>query len=367
MDFDRTLARAYDGARLSLPEISTLLQPPSGSAQRELFDAAYRLKCEIFGKFVNLRGLIEFSNVCTCDCLYCGIRRSNGKVSRYTMSMEEILRAAGSSGEFGYGSVVLQSGERSDAAFVDFVTEVLERIRRLPFRLGITLSCGEQSMETLLRWREAGAKRYLMRIESSSEAIFRAIHPVETSFARRRDALTRLRRAGYVTGSGVMIGLPGQSVDDLARDIDFFREADLDMIGMGPFIPQEDTPLGQRFPDPPGAADRRLESSLRMIAVTRLVLRDVNIASSTALQAIDPENGRQRGILAGANVLMPNTGDVSRRRDYQLYDGKPSLDENSREIRAGLIASLAAIGESPRFDDPGEPVHFLRRMRDEGL
>ena len=356
------LKKAVDGAFLTTAEIAILLSPPDEAAERELFLAARNLKRELFGDLVNLRGLIEFSNICTRDCLYCGIRKSNSKVSRYFMSADEIVNSAALAGEFGYGSVVLQSGERSDRNFAGQVEEILYRISGLPYDLGITLSCGEQSAEVYRRWREAGAKRYLLRIESSSEKIFQAIHPAGTSFSERKAALERLKDAGYQTGSGVMIGLPGQSIQDLAEDIGFFRQMDLDMIGMGPFIPQEDTPLGEKFPDEAGMAERRLVLSLRMIAVTRLVLRDVNIAATTALQAIDPAKGRERGICAGANVIMPNVGDTAFRKDYQLYNGKPALDENAENIRTQLVDSLAEIGERPRFNEDGDPLHYFKRV-----
>lgn len=361
MDFYRILEKAAaDGGNLSVAEIARLLDVPDGKAEKALFDAAYKLKCSVCGQVVNLRGLIEFSNICTRDCLYCGIRKSNSKPRRYTMSIGEIVQAANLAGEYGYGSVVLQSGERSDDDFVEFVEKAVQEIRKLPWDLGITLSCGEESLETYRRWRRAGATRYLLRIESSSEKIFSAIHPAAASYAERKAALLRLQEADFQTGSGVMIGLPDQEITDLAEDVDFFREMDLDMIGMGPFIPQEDTPMGGK-PEAPEISRKRLELSLRMIAVTRLVLRDVNIAATTALQALDPENGRERGILAGANVIMPNVGDVSRRHDYQLYNGKPSLDENSLTIREQLTASLASIGEKPRFNGHGDPLHYFKR------
>ena len=258
MDFYRILERAYAGEYIDTAGIAVLLEPPGADAEKALFETAYRLKSRICGRIVNLRGLVEFSNICTRDCFYCGIRKSNSAVHRYTMEMDEIISAVQLAGEFGYGSVVLQSGERSDEKFTGFVEEILLNIRKLPFDLGITLSCGEQSLETYRRWRRAGAKRYLLRIESSSEKIFRAIHPAEAVFAERKAALERLKAAGFQTGSGVMIGLPGQSAAELAADVDFFRTMDLDMIGMGPFLPQEDTPLGQRYPDAPGAAEKRL-------------------------------------------------------------------------------------------------------------
>ncbi len=364
MEFYRILEKASGKGRdLSVPEIAVLLNAPDEAAEKALFAAAYELKKQECGQVVNLRGLIEFSNICTRDCYYCGIRKSNLKPCRYTMSMDEIVQAASIAGEYGYGSVVLQSGERSDGAFADFVEEAVKKISALPYDLGITLSCGEESLETYQRWRRAGARRYLLRIESSSERIFSSIHPAESSFFERKAALKRLQEADFQTGSGVMIGLPGQSVEDLAKDVDFFREMDLDMIGMGPYIPQEDTPLGVQFPGSAESRERSLLMTLRMIAVTRLVLRDVNIAATTALQALDPLSGRERGILAGANVIMPNVGDVSRRQDYQLYNGKPSLDENSAVIRQKLTDSLAAIGEKPRFGGAGDPLHYFRRKK----
>ncbi len=361
MNFYELLTRGRNGETLNSSELALLLQAPDPAAEKALFEAAYEVKKEYCGNYVNLRGLVEFSNICTRDCLYCGIRKSVKSVSRYCMSVAEIVEAARRAGEFGYGSVVLQSGERSDAEFIRMVTEVLQKISALPYKPGITLSCGEQSLETYLRWREAGATRYLLRIESSNKEIFRAIHPAECSFEERVAALYRLKEAGYQLGTGVMIGLPGQSCENLADDICFFRELDADMIGMGPYLPQNDTPLGRMFPDAPGAAEKRLTLALRMIAVTRLALRDVNIAAATALQAIDPDSGRERGICAGANVIMPNVGETLHRRDYQLYNGKPDLDENAPAVREKLLKSLAAIGEVPRFNVPGDPLHYAVR------
>ncbi|MBE6399448.1 MAG: [FeFe] hydrogenase H-cluster radical SAM maturase HydE [Lentisphaerae bacterium] len=363
MNYEELLRRTAAGAAPDTAEIARLLQAPDEAAEQALFAAAYEVKKEYCSNLVNLRGLIEFSNICTRDCLYCGIRKSNRKVSRYQMSIDEIVAAARCAGEFGYGSVVLQSGERSDPEFVEQVTEILRQIAALPWDLGVTLSCGEQSPETYRQWREAGAKRYLLRIESSDPEIFARIHPPECHYRDRVAALERLKTAGYQVGTGVMIGLPEQTWEHLAADIDFFRRMDADMIGMGPYLPQDDTPLGVQHPDLPGMAEQRLQMALRMIAVTRLVLRDVNIAATTALQAIDPESGRERGILAGANVIMPNVGDVAHRRDYQLYNGKPDLDENSAQVRQKLLDSLARIGERPRFNAHGDPEHFFTRMK----
>ena len=348
------------GMKADRRRIYQLLDAPDPDCEQELFAAALRLKRQLFGNLVNLRGLIEFSNICICDCLYCGIRKSNSHVNRYVMSEEDILKSAGLASEFGYGAVVLQSGERHDRQFTAMVTRLVRKINELPNPPAITLSCGEQSLNTLREWVDAGAKRYLLRIESSSPELFAAIHPPQTRYRARKTALRRIQRAGFQTGTGVMIGLPGQTLYDLAGDIKFFRDMDIDMIGMGPFLPQSDTPMGDA-PDDPETVRRRFSWSLRMIAVTRLVLRDVNIASTTALQALDPESGREQGLLAGANVIMPNVGETLYRKDYQLYNGKPALDENGREIREKLLASLRSIGEEPRWDSSGDPPHFFQR------
>ena len=360
MNFYDLLDRIRRGEKLDASELAILLCPPDTAAEKALFNAADEVKKEFCGNYVNLRGLVEFSNICTRDCLYCGIRKSVKSVSRYCMSVAEIVTAAKRAGEYGYGSVVLQSGERSDPEFTEFVTEVLREISALPYALGITLSCGEQTLETYRKWVKAGAKRYLLRIESSTPELFNAIHPEATTLASRKAALRRIRRAGFQTGTGVMIGLPGQTLKHLAHDIKFFRDIDVDMIGMGPFLPQQDTPMGNAD-NTPETIQRRFSWALRMIAVTRLVLRDVNIASTTALQALDPENGREKGLLAGANVIMPNVGEVAYRKDYQLYNGKPALDENGRNIRTALLESLRKIGEEPRWDSSGDPIHFVKR------
>ena len=347
------------GGKPDITQIEVLLSPPDAECEQQLFDTALKLKREIFGNLVNLRGLIEFSNICSCDCLYCGIRKSNPKVKRYQMSDEEILHSAKLASDFGYGAVVLQSGERSDREFTGRVTRLLNKIAELPSPPAVTLSCGEQSLEVYKEWVAAGAKRYLLRIESATEEIFRRIHPDYTTFANRKAALLRIREAGFQTGTGVMIGLPGQTLDHLARDIKFFRDIDVDMIGMGPFLPQRATPMGNA-PDDEATVARRFNWALRMIAVTRLYLHNVNIAATTALQTLAPD-GRERGLLAGANVIMPNVTDTQYRANYQLYTGKPSLDENSDETRQKLQDSIRAIGEEIIWDQRGDSPRYFQR------
>ena len=323
----------------------------------ELFKAAYEVKCRHVGRRVAFRGLVEFGNICEKDCYYCGIRKSNGNVRRYRMGADEIVHAAEWAHKAGYGSVVLQSGELTGEANAAFIEDILKRIHASAGDdFGITLSLGEQPEETYRRWRNAGAHRYLLRIETSNPALYANLHPSDHSWERRRDCLRALRRCGYQVGTGVMSGLPGQTTDDLASDIEFFATEDVDMIGMGPYIPHPDTPLGKDVSWTPDAAKERLELGLRMIAATRLYLHDVNIAAATALQALDPE-GREKGLLAGANVIMPNVTDKQYRADYRLYAGKPCLDENASVCRACLERRISSIGEEVLWNKRGDSPH----------
>ena len=354
------LKRALAGAVLAKDELEFLLSLDDPAMCEALYRAAYELKIREVGKGVYLRGLIETSNICTRNCLYCGIRKGNTAVRRYEFSLDEIVAGAKLAGNFGYGAAVLQGGERCDARFVDFVTEAVRRISELPDAPALTLSFGEQTLETYRQWREAGAVRYLLRIETTDPGLYAALHP-EGTLEGRKSALSRLREAGFQVGTGVMIGLPGQSAAMLARDVEFFRAIDADMIGMGPWIPHHQTPLGIGHPGTHADDLRRLELGLKMIAVTRLQLKDVNIAATTALQSISPADGRERGILAGANVIMPNVGELEHRRDYTLYDGKAGMDENAEATRRKLDESLAAIGEHVRYGVSGTPRHYLKR------
>lgn len=342
---------------LDTDEIARLLALDDPDELADLHRRAYEVKLARCGKGVAVRGLVEVGNVCAKDCLYCGIRRSNRAVARYRLSVDEIVACAEASREMGYASLVIQSGEIESEENTRFIEEVLTRIAYL--KMGVTLSLGEQREEVYARWRAAGARRYLLRIETSNPSLYAKLHPATCSWERRCECLRALRRCGYQVGTGVMCALPGQTVRDLAEDIRFFGEMDVDMIGMGPYIPHPDTPLAAIAPAYSPA--ERLELGLKMIAVTRLHLEDVNIAASTALQALDPE-GRTRGILAGANVLMPNVTDTRYRRGYQLYAGKPGLDENADGARADLDRSLAAIGEHLLYGEYGDSRRWVSRQ-----
>ncbi len=326
-----------------------------------LMSRAYAVKARVWGKRVALRGLVEISNICAKNCLYCGIRRGNTKTVRYRMSEDEVFAAVALAAENRYGSVVLQSGEVADETNALFVERILRRVRaELGNSLGITLSLGEQPDDVYRRWLDAGANRYLLRIETSDPVIYERIHPAGHSWQARLQCLRSLKRLGYITGTGVMIGLPGQDEDSLAHDIAFFRDEGVDMVGMGPYIAHPDTPLAAEAPRL--GRERLLELSLRMIAAVRLAIPDANIASTTALQAIDPE-GREKGLLAGANVIMPNITPRKYRGEYLLYPGKPCVGEDSELCRGCLERRVKSIGEEIAWGERCDPLHFGKETR----
>ena len=323
------------------------------SDDADLRAEAYRRKCALLGKKVALRGLIECSNVCGKNCLYCGIRGGNAKVVRYRMTEDEIVDAAIWAAENRYGSIVLQAGEIQSEENTALVERVLTRIHaQFGDDLGITLSLGEQTEDVYRRWRAAGAHRYLLRIESSNPELYARIHPADHAWQTRRECLRTLKNLGYIVGTGVMIGLPGQTVADLAGDIAFFRDEGVDMIGMGPYLPHPETPLAVAAVPSFSA----YAMTLRMIALTRLCLPDVNIASTTALQAIAPD-GREQGILSGANVIMPNVTPRKYREEYLLYPNKPCTQEDSELCRGCLERRIHAIGEEIAWGERADPLH----------
>lgn len=343
----------------SIEDICNLLE----AAPEALFKLAYSVKKREVGTDVFLRGLIEISNICSRDCLYCGIRKSNPDFVRFKMSKAEILRDALWIFKAGYGSLVLQGGELRSPEFADFIEEVLLGIKELSGgSLGVTLSLGEQDKEVYARWLRAGAHRYLLRIETSNPNLYKKIHPPGYTLEQRIVALEYLRETGYQVGTGVMIGLPGQTIRDLATDIIFFKEKDIDMIGMGPYIPHHASPM---YSESLSVKDKsRFELGLKMIAATRIVLKDVNIAATTALQALKSD-GRELGLKAGANIIMPNVTDTKYRPAYQLYDNKPGIDENSEICRDNLVESIRNLGETIVFKKWGDSKHFHKRIKSE--
>lgn len=320
---------------------------------RALLEKAYRAKCAAVGPSVYLRGLIEISNVCAKNCLYCGIRREV-RCIRYELTDEQVLEAARTAARLRLGSVVIQGGERRDAAFVQKVTRLVKAIKALDTGedppLGITLSLGEQPREVYEEWFAAGAHRYLLRIESSNPDLYYQIHPHDAlhSHERRMQALLDLKETGFQAGTGVMIGLPFQTAGDLADDLLFFRSIEAPMIGMGPYIPHPDTPLtlsGAAYP----SAEDRFVLALKMIALLRLLMPDINIAAATALDVLDP-HGREKALLSGANVFMPNITPGEEKVKYNLYDRKTLLPDGPGD--AILVSGKFPVGYGQWGDSP---------------
>ncbi len=328
----------------------------------ELSHRALQTKLDRLGNKVFLRGLIEFSNICRKNCRYCGLRRDAKDIHRYLMAESEILDCARRAYDLGFGSVVLQSGENTSEEFIGFLESVVRKIMQLSNNnLRITLCSGEQSLETYRRWLEAGAHRYLLRIESSNPAIYRKLHPADHDFNRRLECLGFLRECGYQVGTGVLIGVPGQTAEDLANDVEFFRKHDIDMIGMGPYLVHPSTPMAEEFPDFEEKKDEQVNHGIKMIAATRLALPDVNIASTTALQTLHPI-GRERGLLAGANVIMPNLTPLKYREDYFLYEGKPVADEGAIEHLQNVEKRLNELGLAIGWNEGGDSLHYSNRV-----
>ena len=336
------------------------LEDNSPEVAAALYSEAYRVKKETVGENVYLRGLVEISNICRKNCLYCGIRRDNLNTGRYELTSEEVLEAAAFAAEQGYGSMVIQGGERTDRKFIGKITSLLVEIKRR-WPLGITLSLGEQTEDVYREWYEAGAHRYLLRIESSTRELYEKIHPVDAvhSYETRVQALRDLRKCGYQVGTGVMIGLPFQTAANLADDLLFFKEMDIDMCGMGPYLEHSETPLyacRHLIPD----LERRLDLSLRMVALLRLLMPDINIAATTAMQAIAPD-GRERAILAGANVLMPNLTLSEVREEYQIYQNKPGVGEDAAISSSRTEQRLREMKIPIGYGQWGDSRHYRKR------
>jgi len=336
----------------------------SGDDMKRLFEISSSVKKEYVGNKVYFRGLIEYSNSCVKNCFYCGIRTGMKQLHRYKLTDDEVLEAAKFALQKRYGSIVIQGGERSDKGHVANITRLLQRINReTNNQLHITLSLGEQSEETYSIWKENGAQRYLLRIETSNEDLYKKLHPDDDlhSFSRRIKALEDLKKLGYQVGSGVMIGLPFQTIDDLAKDLLFFKAIDIDMNGMGPYIEHEGTPL-YNYRHLLMSKEERLVLSLKMIAVLRILMKDINIAATTAMQTLAPD-GREQALAVGANVIMPNITPVKYRENYQLYDNKPCIDEEAEQCVSCLENRIKSIGNEVGYDEWGDSRHYLNKKK----
>lgn len=350
-------------------ELVAWLRETEPSHLAELWQMADATRQRYVGGEVHLRGLIEFSNHCVRLCAYCGLRAANDQLTRYRMSADEIMACVEQAVALGYGTVVLQSGE-DPAIRTEWMADLIRRIKaQTP--LAVTLSLGERSDEDLAAWRAAGADRYLLRFETSRQALYDRIHPSRPGTRSDRIAmLRRLRQMGYEIGSGVMIGIPGQTYDDLARDIELFGELDLDMIGCGPFLPHPNTPLGDPGawePAPEGHQVPNSESmSYKVIALSRLVCPCANIPATTALATLNARDGRELGLVRGANVIMPNLTPPQYRIHYEIYPNKACLRETPEACDECLRARIEALGRSVgagRGDSPNYLVHQVTGAR----
>ncbi len=313
----------------------------------ELWRRADEVRRRHVGDAVYLRGLVEISSFCVRGCTYCGLRAGNTRLARYRMLAGEVLEAAHQAVNFGYGTVVLQAGEDYGLT-APWLAEIIRRLKR-ETPLAVTLSLGERPDRDLAAWREAGADRYLLRFETSDRTLFEEIHPPLGD--RRCDRIAMLRRLqqlGYETGSGIMVGLPGQTYASVANDIALFRNLDLDMIGIGPFIPHPATPLGSGFGSLFPAGDGQVPNHELMvykaIALTRLVRPDANIPATTALATLNRANGRELGLQRGANVFMPNLTPLKYRRLYEIYPNKACISDPGDKCNGCLGARIGAIG-----------------------
>ena len=339
------LQRAETQHTLTASEIVSLLgcQDPFS-----LFAAANRVRQKYVGDGVYLRGLIEFSSFCKNDCMYCGLRGSNTHAQRYRLSPGQIVEMAQKAAGYGYKTVVLQSGE--DLWFtVERMCEIIREIKKLG--LVITLSIGEKTREESAAYRQAGADRYLLRIETTDKQLYEKLDP-RMSFENRMRCLYDLKDLGYEVGSGSLVGLPGQTLESLADDLLFFKQLPVDMAGIGPFIPHPHTPLSQE------SVEGHFELSLKMMALMRLLLPDINIPATTAMETLHPQ-GRLLALKCGANVVMPNVTEGDYRKQYELYPGKICTAESPAQCRGCIQGKIKSIG---RFvsNRPGFHGEYLK-------
>jgi biotin synthase len=327
---------AREGQKLSTEDIRVLLSTSEREEETALFEAADGVRKVCVGDEVHLRGIVEFSNFCAQNCLYCGLRRDNHALVRYRMSLAEVVAAAQDAKSQGVGTVVLQSGEDpwfTRERIIDLIRAIKENTD-----LAITLSVGERPYADYLAWKRAGADRYLLKHETTSPTLFRELRPGR-ELRERLEALRWLRELEYEVGSGNMVGLPGQTDGDLARDVQLFVQYDFDMIGIGPFIVHPQTPLAWYSNGP-------INRTLKVLAVTRIVTRDTNLPATTAAGVLHP-NGRRLALLAGANVIMPDITPPAYRQHYQIYPGKAEMAVE-RHALTEMISSLGRrISQGP--------------------
>lgn len=344
--FQRAYQRATANNSLTKEDLVALLMADSKEEQRLLFDLANDIRRRVHGDEVHLRGIIEFSNYCRNDCMYCGLRRSNRAIHRYRMTVQQVVQAAAQAVELGFKTIVLQSGEDPWYS-VEMICQMLTQIKT-NHDVAITLSIGERSPEEYQQLYQKGADRFLLKHETADEQLFHKLRP-GTSYQHRLQCLNWLRQAGFQVGSGNMIGLPGQTVETLAEDILLLKELDVEMAGIGPFIPHPQTPLANSEPGD-------VLMTLKTLAVARIVLPEAHLPATTALGTLHPQ-GREMALNCGANVIMPNVTPLKYRKLYQIYPNKAGSSDDPIQSVNKIVSLVHGVGRrvaTDRGDSPKE-------------
>ena len=331
----KLIDRLHTAGSLDREQWIQLLSERSEETDQYARDLGNKVRQQIYGNDIYVRGLVEFTNYCKNDCYYCGIRRSNKNAQRYRLTEEDILLCCQQGYELGFRTFVLQGGE--DGYYTDErLLSIIHKIKAEYPDCALTLSIGEKSEESYRDYREAGVDRYLLRHETADEEHYGKLHPSSMSCEHRKNCLRTLKKLGFQTGAGFMVGAPYQTVENLADDFLFLKELTPEMVGIGPFIPHQDTPFH-------GEKSGTLEDTLFYLALLRLMLPHALLPATTALGTIHPK-GREMGVLSGANVVMPNLSPVSVRKKYMLYDGKICTGDEAAECRYCLSRRMEQIG-----------------------
>ena len=317
---------------LTKKEIVDLLKDDSQT--QWIFDTADGVRKQYVGDNIHLRALIEFSNICKNNCLYCGLRCANKNVERYRLTEEEIISHAQKAVELGYKTIVLQGGE-DDFYSKDILCKIISQIKN--FDVAVTLSLGEKTFEELKAFKDAGADRYLLRIETTDKNLYNKMHPY-MDYNNRIKCLENIKKLGYEVGTGCLVGLPNQTFDSLAEDILFFKEIEADMIGIGPLITHPQTPLKDE-------CNGDFNLSLKVMALTRILLKDINIPATTAMETL-VQNGRILALQSGANVIMPNITDFEVRKKYEIYPNKNTILQDLQENKSKIESLIKSIGRT---------------------
>ena len=345
-------------------EIEAWLREEREEKLEELWSFADEVRRHSVGDKVYLRALLEISNYCRRACAYCGLRAANGRIDRYRASKDEIMAALRSASAKGYGTVVIQAGEDEELSR-GFIADLLAEIKRAS-DLAVTLSLGERSIGDMLAWRLAGADRYFLRFETSNSKLFEQLHPPWPGIdLSRLELLEAARRLGYESGSGIIVGLPGQTYGDLVNDLETFARDDFDMIGVGPYIENPDTPPLYSKETAKEQVPASVSMCLKVVALTRMLCPEANIPSTTALSCIDGFSGHKRALCCGANVMMVNFTAKEQRELYQIYPGKSSTD-TVEEADARARELIASLDREPGMER-GDSRRYLRRKRACGL